>query len=615
MKRKKQHLVFTRRALFVGGVQLLAFGTLMGRLYEMQVLDHRRYRRLARNNAISERLIAPERGLITDRNGIVLAGNRQQWRALFLMTASPDPGRTISRIESILKLGTDDQARLRALLVGPTHYLPVLVKNDLDWQEMADLEVHRPDLPGVIIDRGFVRTYPLGPHTAHTVGYVIRPDQQQVARDPILALPGARIGGSGVEQTANAVLLGSPGVVEDEVDAGGSIVRVINRTSPRQGQTVQLTIDTQLQQAANAALDRRPGAAVLMNARTGDVLAMASTPSFDPTWFDSGVPEAVWKKWTAQHAHHPLTDRSTQGLYAPGSSFKPTVSLAALRCGAINEKTRFFCPGHMKIGNRMFYCWLRSGHGWMDVTSALQQSCDVFFYHVALLTGIDRMATMGKRLGLTGKPRIALPAVAAGFLPTRRWARERHIVWTEGDTAVQGIGQGYTVFTPLALTIMAARIATGYAIHPRLIRTIGNTDKRSRRSEPLELSDRHLALVRQGMAEVVNTPLGTAWGGRLELPEVQMAGKTGTAQVIGESAAMEASNYNDSKLPWKDRPNALFIGYAPLERPRFAAAVVIEHGTLLAPVKVARAMFEAALSQQPTFDPPITADTQYTNGI
>ncbi|MGC9270394.1 penicillin-binding protein 2 [Acidiphilium sp.] len=588
---------FTRRALILGGVQTLVFGGLVARLYDLQVIEHPRYRRRARDNAIAQRLIAPERGLITDRTGALLAGNRQHWRALFLITDAHDPEQVVTRFASLVILSPAERARLTALLAGPARYVPVVLKHDLDWAEMARLEVHATQLPGVIIDRGFSRYYPLGAAAAHTIGYVVRPDAAEATRYPVLALPGARVGGAGIEQARQADLLGAPGVVETEVDALGSVVRVLDRNAGQQGKTVALTLDASLQREAVAALNGRAGAVVLLDVQDGAVLAMASAPSFDPAWFDQGVPDAVWSGWM-RDPERPLTDRATQGLYAPGSSFKPTVALAALRCGAITPETRFFCPGYLKIGDRIFYCWLRSGHGSMDAASALQQSCDVFYYHVAMRAGIDRMAAMGTLLGLTGQPRLDFPGLATGFLPTHGWARQRRINWTEGDTAVQGIGQGYTLFTPLNLATMIARVATGRAVAPHLVRSVGGvmTDRPPPRG--LGLDDLHWEVVRRGLDEVVNTPMGTSWGARLILPGgVRMAGKTGTAQVINEDAAMEAANYNDSRLPWKFRPNALFVGYAPVMQPRFAAAVVIEHGTLLGPVKVARDLFAAAFRQ------------------
>ena len=528
--------LFTRRALLFGGVQTLIFGGIATRLYHLQVTEHARYSMMARDNAIVQRLIAPERGLIVDRTGTLLADNQQRWRALFLMTDTDNPQAVIARFDQLVGLSDAERARIAAILAGPPYYEPIVLKHDLDWPAMARLEVHATALPGVIIERGFARVYPLGTDAAHTVGYVVRPDEAQVARSPVLALPGARVGGSGIEQAYNHALLGDPGLIETEVNAHGSVVQVLGRDAGHQGRTVALTIDANLQRAAVTALNGQPGSAVLLDSTTGDVLAMASAPSFDPAWFDNGVPNDVWQRWMNNQAH-PLINRSTQGLYAPGSAFKPTVALAALRCGAITAQTRFFCPGHLKIGNRIFYCWLRSGHGSMDAASALQQSCDVFYYQVAMLIGIDRMAAMGGELGLTGTPNLDFPDLAAGFLPTLDWARRNNIDWTRGDSALQGIGQGYTLLTPLNLATMIARIGTGQAVTPRLLRAIGDAPISHPAPASLGLPAAHLATVRQGLNEVVNTQLGTSWGARLDLPGgIQMAGKTGTAQVISENA-------------------------------------------------------------------------------
>jgi penicillin-binding protein 2 len=590
--------LFTRRALLLGGVQTLIFGAIASRLYHLQVTEHPRYGIMARDNAIVQRLTAPERGLIVDRTGVLLADNQQRWRALFLMTGTDNPQAVIARFDRLVGLSDGERVRIASLLAAAPSYVPIVLKHDLDRAAMNRLEVYATALPGVIIERGFDRVYPLGTDAAHTVGYVVRPDEAQAAPNPALAVPGARVGGSGIEQAYNHVLLGEPGLVESEVNAHGSVVRVLDHDAGRQGRTVALTIDANLQREAVTALNGLPGSAVLLDATSGDVLAMASAPSFDPAWFDNGVPNDVWQGWMNNPAD-PLINRSTQGLYAPGSAFKPTVALAALRCGAITAETRFFCPGHLKIGDRVFYCWLRAGHGSMDAASALQQSCDVFYYQVAMLIGIDRMAAMGGALGLTGTPNLDFPDLAAGFLPTHDWAHRQNIAWTRGDSALQGIGQGYTLLTPLNLATMIARIGTGQAVTPHLLRAIGDEAVSHKAPESLGLPAAHLAAVRQGLDEVVNTQLGTSWGARLDLPGgIRMAGKTGTAQVINESAAMEAANYDDALLPWKYRPNALFVGYAPVEAPRFAAAVVVEHGTLLAPVQVARDLFSAAFAQE-----------------
>lgn len=601
MRRDRQRSTFTRRALVIGGVQTAAFAALSARLYTMSVTHHRRYEDEALGNAEHKRPLAPERGLILDRSGIVLAANPMQWRVMFLMTATKAPGATLRRLNGILNLSTQKKAALAKLIAGPPHRVPVLVKKGLDWREMARLEEHKPELPGVIVDQGYGRAYPLGSLAAHTVGYVVPPDPKQVKQHPVLKIPGSRIGGGGVEKSMNAALTGKPGEVVTEVNAGGRTIRVLGKRAPEQGRTVRLTLDAPLQRVAMTALGNRPGAVALMDVETGALRAMASTPSFDPAWFDKGIPERIWKRWMSKSAHHPLTDRTTNGLYAPGSSFKPTAALAALKCGAITGGTTIFCPGHLKIGDRIFYCWKRSGHGWMDVVSAIQQSCDVFFYHVALRTGIDHMAAMGARLGLTGSAPIEFPDIATSFLPTRKWAADHHVAWTKGDTAVQGIGQGYTVLTPLALVTMMARLATARRVAPHLIEAVGDAPTHHGKPARLDVASEHLALVRHGLFEVVNTRKGTAWGGRMSMNGMVMAGKTGTAQVEDDVAEAKARGRNHGVLPWKDRPNALFVGYAPLDRPKFAAAVVIEHGTLLGPVKVARSVFEAAITGDKPF--------------
>ncbi|HQT67731.1 MAG TPA: penicillin-binding protein 2 [Acetobacteraceae bacterium] len=581
MKREaKRGPVFTRRALIIGGVQVAAFGALATRLYRMQVEQHDRYATLAQQNSISERLIAPERGLITDRFGTILAGNKQHWRALFMLSEARDPHAVLARFASLIALSDDEMARINHDLAGRPRYIPVMLKDYLDWDDMARIEVNAPDLPGVIVDVGSSRLYPFAPNLAHTIGYVARPSQTEAAADPLLALPGMRVGRSGVERAQDEALRGSPGVSQTEMNVHGQVVRVLNSDPGVAGDTVQLSLDMGMQQLAGQRLQGQIGSAIVLDATNGEILAMASEPSFDPALFDKGVPETQWKAWMGDK-QHPLTDRSTSGLYAPGSTFKPTVALAALDCGAITGATIFNCPGYFKLGNHTFYCDLRTGHGDMNVVSAIQQSCDVFFYRTALAAGIEHIAAMAKRLGIGTDLGVDLPGVLPGQVPDREWARKRHITWVQGNTVVQGIGQGYTTVTPISLATMAARIATGVAVGPHITRRIAGVMQQgavAAEYPSLGLDERHLALVRQGMFEAVNTQAGTAYAARLTLPGVAMAGKTGTAQVHNDTAAEEVANFNFANVPYDERPNALFVCFAPIEAPRYAAAIIVEHG-------------------------------------
>jgi penicillin-binding protein 2 len=580
MRRESKHRsVFTRRALLIGTAQLGIFGAIGARLYKLQVSEHGKYALLAKQNSISERLVAPERGLITDRFGVTLAGNQQHWRALFMQAMAPDPQTVLENFARLVQLTDDEKARIANDLSGRPRYIPVLLKDYLDWPDMAAIEVNTPNLPGVIVEVGSSRIYPYGATAAHAVGYVARPTPAEAKADPVLSLPGMRVGRSGAEAEQDAALRGTPGYVQTETNVHGEVVRQVAHDPGTSGKTVALGLDAGLQALAMQRLGDNAGAAVVLDARNGEILALASAPSFDPSLFDKGVPQSTWSGWMAD-PKHPLQNKATSGLFAPGSTFKPTVALAAMKAGRLTAETILTCHGFLKLGDHIFWCDNHTAHGSITVTTALQVSCDVFFYQVAMMTGIDRMADMANRLGIGTPLDVDLPNVASGLVPTHAWARKRRIYWAEGSTVVQGIGQGYTQATPIALATMIARIASGSHVTPHITRRIGGALQRESVQTPLalDIDDRHLAIVRQGLFEVVNTPAGTAYADRLTLPNVQMAGKTGTAQVHNDTAAEKQRNFNDETLPWADRPNALFVAFAPYDNPRYAAAVVVEHG-------------------------------------
>ena len=604
MKREtKDRAAFTRRALLIGTAQFGIFGAIAGRLYNLQVAKHGKYALMAEQNSISERLEAPLRGLITDRFGTVLAGNQQHWRALFMQALAPDPQAVLDNFYRLVPLPDDEKARIAAELAHRPGYIPVLLKDYLDWPDMAALEVNTPDLPGVVVEVGASRSYPFGPGLAHAVGYVARPNGREAAADPVLSLPGIRIGRTGAEAAQDAVLRGVPGFVQMETNVHGQVVRQVAHDPGTPGQTVTLALDAGLQAVAVQGLKDQTGAVVMLDANTGEILALASSPSFDPTLFDKGVPQATWNAWMAD-AGDPLQDKAVSGLFAPGSTFKPTVALAAMKAGTLTADTILTCPGFFKLGDHVFWCDNHTAHGSITVTTALQVSCDVFFYQVALGVGIDRIAAMATQMGLGTDLGVDLPNASPGLVPTLDWARRRGIHWVEGSTVVQGIGQGYTQLTPLALATMIARVATGSAVGPHITRRIGGALQIG--STPgvwpaLDVDPAHLAVVRQGLFEVVNTPAGTAYGARLTLPNVQMAGKTGTAQVHNNTAAEKQQGFNDLTMAWAARPNALFVAFAPYDKPRYAVAVVIEHGNYggQAAAPIANALMTYALTHDP----------------
>ena len=596
--------IFTRRALVLMAAQVAALGALGDRLYRLQVADGRKYAALAENNRVSTRELAPPRGRIVDRFGVGLAGNKVNWRALLLAEQTTDVSGTLDRFSAIIPLDAHKRARIDRELKHGRKYIPVVVHDFLTWDDMARIEVNAPDLPGILVDIGTTRLYPQGPVMAHVVGYVAPANERDVAAEPDLALPGMRIGRAGIEQFHDAGLRGVPGSVRMEVNSVGRVMRELDRREGVQGETVGLSIDLGLQGAVLARIGDQAAHAVVMDARNGEVLAMVSTPSFDPTLFDSGVSQAQWEQWTGDE-RTPLINKTIAGLYPPGSTFKPAVAMAALQAGTLRPGDRINCPGFIDVGGTRFHCWARHGHGSLDLHGGIKFSCDVFFYETARRTGMYAIAVAAHGFGLGTALDIELPHQRIGAIPTPATRRARGHHWNGGDTVNAGIGQGFVQVTPLQLATYASRIATGRAVQPHLTRSVNAVLQPGvlpAHWPSLGLPDEHLAALRAGMFAVVNEAHGTAPKARLPLAGVQMAGKTGSAQVRRVSRALrESGHFNSAHLPWEFRPHALFICFAPYDNPRYAAAVVVEHGNAAAEVAapLARDIMTDTLTRDP----------------
>ncbi|MBV8573842.1 MAG: penicillin-binding protein 2 [Acetobacteraceae bacterium] len=600
----KQTSVFTRRALMMMGGEVVAFGLLGAKLYRAQVLEGEKYETLAEENRISARLIAPPRGRTLDRFGTVVAGNKLNWRALLIAEQTGDVGRTLDTFARLVTLSDQERARVERELHRHRSFIPVMVREFLTWEEMAKIEVNAPDLPGILVDAGTTRIYPFADKLAHVVGYVAPPSDADPDDDPLLQLPGIRIGRAGVEKSHDADLRGRAGVVRLEVNAVGRVIRELDREEGVPGAELGLTIDVELQKQVLDRLGEESASAVVMDCRNGEVLAMATNPSFDPSLFNSGVSEAQWIEWT-RNRRTPLINKAAAGLYAPGSTFKMAVALAALESRVMSPTDRIRCPGYFDLGGTRFHCWRKNGHGSLDMRNALKHSCDVFFYETARRIGIDPLAGMAHRLGLGVELAIDLPGTRAGLVPTRAWSRSKGRHWNGGDTVVSGIGQGYIQVTPLQLATYASRIATGRAVTPHLARLKDSVPQPGAKPEEwpnLGLSDRALALVRQGMWAVVNEGGGTAPVARIPSQFGQLAGKTGSSQVRRVSRAVrESGRFKSEKLPWEFRPHALFVAYAPYAAPRYAVSVVVEHGNAgaAAAAPVARDIMLDVLTRDP----------------
>ena len=595
---------FTRRALLMMGGQLAILGTLGARLYQVQVREGARYTTLADENRISARMIAPPRGRVLDRFGVVVAGSSTNWRAVLIAEQVGNVGATLDAFSALLPLGEYERARIERELHRKRKFIPVLIREFLTWEEMAAIEVNAPDLPGIVVDAGTTRHYPFGRHLAHIVGYVAPPNEADVANDPLLGLPGLRIGRAGMEKFHDLGLRGRAGSVQLEVNAVGRVIRELDRQEGLSGEDVGLTLDAGLQQAVLTTLGDESASAVVMDCRNGEVLAMATNPSFDPSVFNSGVSQAQWLEWTKDR-RTPLINKATSGLYAPGSTFKMAVALAGLEAKAITPGDRIGCPGFLDLGDTRFHCWRKGGHGMQDLRGGLKNSCDVYFYEVARRTGIDHIAAMSNRLGLGVELELDLPGQRSGLIPTREWRIGNGHAWNVGDTIVSGIGQGFVQVTPLQLATYASRIASGRLVQPHLTRKLAGVLQPGSEADDwpvLGLSDKLLQTVREGMWAVVNEPGGTAPLARLADPQAQMAGKTGSAQVRRVSRELRESGHFDSqKLPWEYRPHALFVAYAPYDAPRYALAMVIKHGNAgaAAAAPMARQIMTEVLRRDP----------------
>jgi len=578
MKKSNHKLrILLKRSLIVFSVNILLFFVLIGRLYYLQIYQGEKYALLSDSNRTSRRLVSPPRGIITDRNGVELAVNNQNFQAMLIPEQSRHIDEQLSSLQAILHLSDDEVAHIKKDISHHRRFVPVKIKDNLSWDEIAYLMLNNSQYPGLIIDEGLIRTYPYKEYTAHPLGYVgaVSEADLQKDEDPLLQVPGFKIGKSGFEKTYDNILRGRAGAITYEVNAYGRIMREIEKTDGVRGKDLDLTIDIRLQKKAYEAFGNESGAAVVLDVNTGEILAFVSVPSFDPNLFVDGISVKNWNS-LINDEKTPMTDKAIAGQYSPGSTFKIVVALAALEAGVITTNTTSFCSGKMKLGNHYFHCWKHSGHGHLNVIEAIKNSCDIFFYETALKLGIEKIAEMSHRLGLGEIYDIGLENQKAGVIPDKKWKQTAlKQPWQQGETVIAGIGQGYVLVTPLQLVTMLSRVVNGgYEITPTFIKK----DKPPE-AKKLKLKKENLEIVKQGMFEVVNGVGGTAARAKLKLKDVKMGGKTGTTQVRRISLKERAQGIRrDEDLPWKYRNHAWFMAYAPHDNPQYAVAVIVEHG-------------------------------------
>lgn len=603
---------FTRRAFLLGGLTGLGLAALTGRLVHLQVVEAQRYQKLAQSNQFNFRLVPPPRGLILDRNGVTLATNRPNFRLLVSREEGMDIERTVDDLAQLVEIDDKRRERLIKDIKRAPRKSPVQVMEDMSWEEFSRINVRAPELPGVTADMGEVRVYPFGGAFAHVIGYVAKVNDKDIKAaganpDPLLFNPGFRIGRQGVEKAFDFELRGKAGAQKQEVDAKGRVVRddPAGDIPPTPGREIRLTLDADVQNRALEVMGEESGAIVMMDCRSGDLLCMVSTPSFDANRFVKGLSGPEYAA-LAEYERKPLLDKAMYGTYAPGSTFKPTVALAALEAG-INPAERVVCTGGWFFGNRTFHCWKKGGHGSQNMHDAIKNSCDVYFYQMALRIGPDAIARTARAVGFGQIFNIGIPGQKRGIVPDRAWKKKafkdpRNQIWFPGESPSYGIGQGALTVNALQLAVMTSRIANGRkALNPRLIKSVGGIDQPHGDAVPdLPFSQEHLDIVRGGMAAVANDTSGTAYRqSQLGLGDVMMAGKTGTAQVRSFDKSASRSS---AGVAWRLKDHNLFVAFAPVDAPRYAMSVLIEHGGLggaTAAAPRAREVMRVALLKDP----------------
>jgi penicillin-binding protein 2 len=573
--------VFVRRTFLMGGLIGVGLLALNGRLLHLQVLESQRYKKLADSNQFNYRLQPPPRGLIVDRNGVILASNRPNFRLLVAPDEHIDINHTLDNLYELVPLDPGKRGRLYRDILNSPRRTPVSVMEDLTWEEFARINVRAPELPGVTADMGEVRVYPFGGAFAHVIGYVAKVNDRDIKAagpnpDPILYHPGFRIGRQGVEKAFDADLRGKPGAQKVEVDAQGREVRADPEGDlpATPGKEIRLTLDADIQKRAVDVMGDESGAVVMMDCRNGDLLCMASTPSFDANRFVRGLTGPEYKL-LADYERKPLLDKSLSATFPPGSTFKTMTALAALAKGVDPHKT-YYCGGAWAWGGRVWHC--DKAHGSQDMHLAIVNSCDIFFYQTALAVGPDALHETASKFGLGHIFDIGIPGQRAGLVPDTAYKRRvfpNDPVWHPGETPSFGIGQGYLNLNPLQLCVMVSRLANGKkALNPRLIKSIGGKELPSGAAVPdLPFDPKHIQYIRAAMADV--TASGTAAAvGDLGLGPIKMAGKTGTAQAHSYKGGSRATLH----LGWELRDHAWFVCFAPYDEPRYAMSVLVQHG-------------------------------------
>ncbi len=571
---KKQYSVLNRRSFFLYILKISLFSIVGWRLYDIQIKNSDKYKTLSKNNQIDIEVLYPLRGNILDVKNNILASNKKVYDIYLIPENTSNINKTLNQISKIINIDFVKKRKIIDLSKNVKKFEKIKIFENIDWNDLEKIETQKIDIEGIFIAQDYMRIYNYGNIFSHLLGYINKPNENELSLPFITNMPDLDIGKEGLEKNFNPTLVGKPGQREIEVNSSGRIIREISRVDSTNGEDLQVTLDLRLQEyALNLLNSYRAGSIVVMNIENGHVLCMASTPSYDPNKIIKKPNKEYWDT-ILQNELSPLTYRSVQGLYSPGSTFKMIVAIAGLYHGIINTNTKHFCNGKISLGDRLYHCWKTNGHGSMNTEGAIKESCDVFFYEISKKIGIDRIEKVAKDFGLGSIYNIPLGNQKLGIVPSKKWKKEKiGESWYPGETLISAIGQGFVLANPLQLANMTAIIASdGNIIKPKLIidNEIINFDNLKKYYEAIKI-------VKKSMFKVVNEAKGTAFKSKSD--DIKFSGKTGTSQVRRITVAeRESDDFRKKEVEWNKRDHALFVGYMPHDKPKYSISVVIEHG-------------------------------------
>ena len=570
---RKQNTILNRRTFFLYILKLLFFSGVSLRLYDIQISKSKKYNTLSKNNQIDLEILFPIRGEIFDRNNKLLATNKKVFDIYIVPEKTNSINSSLNLLAKFIKIDFITRRKIIDLSKITKKFQKIKVAENINWETLEKIEANKYNLPGIGIDEDYMRIYPLNEFFSHILGYISKPNQKELSLPFISNMPNLDIGKEGLEKSFNPSLVGKAGQREIEVNSNGRIIREISRKNSIKGKNIKLTIDSRIQvYSQNILKSHLAGSIVVMSVKTGEVLCITSTPSYDANKIIQKPNIKYWESLLENNLS-PLTFRAIQGLYAPGSTFKMIVAIAALKHGVININSNTLCKGKIEYGDRLYHCWKTKGHGSMNVIDGIKESCDVFFYELAKKLGIDKIAEVALDFGLGKKFDFLLENQKLGIIPNKKWKKEKiGESWYAGETLIAGIGQGFVLANPLQLATMISIIASnGKQIRPSLIFKEDYNFKTS------EKYTKEIKIVKKALFKVVNEYKGIAYKSRLE--NLSFSGKTGTSQVTKISLSeRESKDFRKKEIKWKNKDHALFVGYMPSKNPEYSISVIIEHG-------------------------------------